>query len=131
MAEKTKWIYEKLDENGKIKSCPVNDPSGKVTGHIVFGVKAWFDENPEERKRLGWIKKILHSPKEIEYNRRTQYLVKSNRQIDEWTVEEEYHVMDKSEEMMRLQELMAEDTIFFGGDEYAYDNGTYEAGVDF
>ena len=47
-----KWSYEKL-ENGKMKHCPVNDYDGSVTGHIVFGVAAWFDENPEERKRLG------------------------------------------------------------------------------
>ena len=100
-----KWTYEKLDENGKIKAVPINDFDGSVTGHIVFGVKAWFDENPEERKRLGWIKHIHKETKDIEYNRRTQYLVRSIRQIDEWTVEDEYHIMDKSEEMMRLEEL--------------------------
>ena len=106
MAEKEKWTYQKLDETtGKIKSAPVNDYDGSVTGHIVFGVTAWFDENPEERKRLGWVKHILHETKDIEYNKRTQYLVQSIKQIDEYTVEDEYHVMDKSEEMMRLEEL--------------------------
>ena len=100
-----KWTYEKLDENGKIKYAPTNDFDGSVTGHIVFGVEAWFNENPEERKRLGWVKHIHHETKDIEYNKRTQYLVKSIRQIDEWTVEDEYHIMDKSEEMMRLEEL--------------------------
>ena len=77
-----KWTYEKL-EDGKIKYAPMNDFDGKVTGHIVFGVEAWFDENPEERKRLGWVKHIRHDTKDIEYNRRTQYLVNETRQIDE------------------------------------------------
>ncbi len=105
MADNNKWYYEKLDENGKVKSAPVNDYDGKITGHIVFGVKAWFDENPEERKRLGWVKHIQHETKDIEYNKRTQYLVPSIKQVDEYTIEDEYHIMDKSEEMMRLEEL--------------------------
>lgn len=117
-----KWSYEKLDpETGKIKYAPQNDYDGKITGHIVFGVKSWFDENPEERKRRGWIKHIHHETKDIEYNRRTQYLACSQKQIDEYTVEDEYHVMDKSEEMMRLEELTNHD--WFGnsfsiGEEY-------------
>lgn len=116
-----KWEYEKLDENGKIKYCPINDYDGKITGHIVFGVKAWFDENPEERKRLGWVKHIHHDTKNIEYNKRTQYLKRGTKQIDEYTVEDAYHVMDKSEEMMRLEELTRggfwgdDDVITFGG----------------
>lgn len=124
MAEKEKWDYQKLDEEtGKIKYAPFNDYDGSVTGHIVFGVQAWFDENPEERKRLGWIKHIRHETKDIEYNRRTQYLVPSIKQVDEYTVEDEYHVMDKSEEMMRLEELTRDgawdfyddDVIVWGG----------------
>jgi len=120
MAER--WGYEKLDENGKIKSLPLNDYDGKVTGHIVFNVKAWMDENPEERKRLGWIKHITHETKDIEYNKRTQYLKRSMKQIDEYTVEDVWHIMDKSEEMMRLEELMRggfwgdDEGIVFGGD---------------
>lgn len=116
-----KWEYEKLDENGKIKYCPINDYDGKITGHIVFGVKAWFDENPEERKRLGWVKHIHHDTKNIEYNKRTQYLKRGTKQIDEYTVEDVYHVMDKSEEMMRLEELTRggfwgdDDVTTFGG----------------
>lgn len=104
MAE-PKWTYEKLDENGKIKYVPINDFDGSVTGHIVFGVQAWFDENPEERKRLGWIKHILHETKDIEYNKYTQYLIRATKQIDEYTVEDDWKIMDKSEEMMRLEEL--------------------------
>ena len=105
MSEKT-WDYEKLDENYKIKTAPMNDCDGSVTGHIVFGVKQWFDENPGERKRLGWIKHLHADRKEVEYNHQTQYLVLQTQQIDEWTVEDVYHVMDKSEEMMRLEETL-------------------------
>ena len=117
------WEYEKLDENGKIKFCPMNDYDGKITGHIVFGVKAWFDENPEEQRRLGWVKHIHHDTKNIEYNKRTQYLKRSTKQIDEYTVEDVWYVMDKSEEMMRLEELTRggfwgdDDGIVFGGAE--------------
>lgn len=122
MADNNKWDYEKLDENGKVKYAPMNDYDGKITGHIVFGVKAWFDENPEERKRLGWVKHIQHETKGIEYNKRTQYLVQSIKRIDEYTIEDEYHIMDKSEEMMRLEELThnswaweSDEIFFYGG----------------
>lgn len=98
------WTYEKI-EDGKIKYAPTNDADGKITGRHIFGLKAWFDENPEERIRLGWVKHIHHETKDIEYNRCTQYLVISEQRIDAYTVEDVYHVMDKSEEMMRLEEL--------------------------
>lgn len=117
MADKEpKWDYQKVDENGKIKWAPMNDYDGKVTGHIVFGVKAWFDEHPEERKALGWIKHIRHDTKDIVYNKRTQYLVPSIKNIDEYTVEDEYHIMDKSEEMMRLEELCRNNAFLFDDD---------------
>lgn len=122
MADNNNWGYEKLDENGKVKYAPMNDYDGKITGHIVFGVAAWFDENPEERKRLGWVKHIHHKTKDIEYNKRTQYLVHSIKRIDEYTIEDEYHIMDKSEEMMRLEELTqnswaweSDEIFFYGG----------------
>ena len=105
MDNELKWTYEKLDEDGKIKFAPTNDYDGSVTGHIVFGVKAWFDENPEERIARGWIKHIHKDTKEIDYDHRSQYLVKTERVIDEFTIEDVYQVMDKSEEMMRLEEL--------------------------
>ena len=111
-----KWIYQKLDENGKIKYAPMNDFDGKVTGHIVFGVPAWFDEHPEERKRLGWIKHIKHETKDIEYNKRTQYLINAVKKIDEYTIEDDWHIMDKSEEMMRLEELGGRSDWLFGDD---------------
>ena len=106
--EKRTWRYEKIDEDGKLKSAPQNDYDGKITGHIVFGVPFWFDENPEERKRLGWTKHITHNPKDLnlDYDPVTQYLVKSVDIIDEYTVEDHYHIIDKSEEQMRLSELL-------------------------
>lgn len=100
-----KWTYQKLNDKGKIEYAPMNDFDGKITGHIVFGVSQWFDENPEERKKLGWIKHIHHDTKDIDYNHRTQYLVNATKQIDEYTIEDDWHIMDKSEEMMRLEEL--------------------------
>jgi len=104
------WDYEKLDENLKRKYCPINDPDGSITGRIVMGVKAWFDENPEERKRRGWIKHIKYTKEEIDekwpHNKQSQYLIKTMKQIDPYTVEDEYHVVDKTEEMMLLEELL-------------------------
>ena len=98
--------YEKLDENGKIKVCPISDFDGSITGHIVIGVRQWFDENPDEARRLGWIKHIYHTPKDlnIAYDRATQYLVKTTKQVDEWTIEDDYVVLQKSEERMRIEE---------------------------
>ena len=103
--QETYWTYEKLQEDGKVETVPTNDFDGKITGHIVFGVKQWFDENPEEARRLGWVKHIMHNEaKWVTYNKQTQYLVKSHKPIDEFTYEDVYHVMDKTEEMMRRQE---------------------------
>jgi len=106
MADKIWWTYERLDEDYKIKYAPINDFDGKATGHIVFGVKQWLDENPNEARRLGWIKHIHHSTEDIDYNRRSQYLIKTVQQIDEYTVEDVYYVMNKSEEQMRIEETL-------------------------
>lgn len=106
------WSYEKLTEQYELKTCPTNDYDGSVTGHIVYNVPAWFDENPEERKRLGWIKHIRHSKEEIreivgDWNPQTQNLVTTQKQIDAWTVEDTYHVLDKSEEQLLFEEMLA------------------------
>jgi len=45
--------YERLDENYKIIRCPTFDYDGKYTGKIIINLPAYFDENPEERIRLG------------------------------------------------------------------------------
>ena len=106
MADKEpKWHYEKLDEKGRVKWAPPNDADGKITGHHVFNLKAWFDENPEERKRLGYIKHIEHSTKDIEYDHATQYLVNAVKRVDDYTVEDDYKIFDMSEEQMRLAEI--------------------------
>lgn len=105
MAEELTWYYEKLDEKGRVKRAPTNDADGKITGHHVYNLKAWFDENPEERKRLGWIKHIEHKTKDIEYDRTCQYLVNAPKTVDEYTVEDDWKVMDMSEEQMRLAEI--------------------------
>lgn len=124
MDEKNRY-YEKLDEDYQIKRAPMNDYDGSITGKIVIGVPEWFDENPAEQRRLGWTKHITHQTKDIEYNRQTQYLVKSIKRIDEYTVEDEYHIMDKSEEMMLMEELG-------GGNGLGYSfGGITFIGVDF
>ena len=120
------WSYEKLDEKtGKKKYLPMNDFDGKVTGKIVFGVKNYFDENPGEARRLGWIKHIHHTTKEIkelvgDWNRQTQTLMTTTRQVDEWTIEDQYHVVDKSEEQILFEELQS---VSSNGDFNVYDDG--------
>ena len=123
--------YMRLKEDGTIEHCPTYDYDGKITGKIVVNVQAYFDDNPDERKRLGWIKHIEHTKDEIaeqvgEWDKQRQYLVRSLKTIDEWTVEDVYHVMDKSEEMMLLEEIsqstgtlgfMDTGIVFFGGEE--------------
>lgn len=115
-----KYHYEKI-EDGRIKACPMNDPNGSITGHIVMNVPAWFDENPEERIRRGWIKHINHYPSEIEYDKQTQYLVKSVKEIDEYTVEDVYNALDKSEEMMLLEEML--DALNYMGGGFIFTDG--------
>lgn len=110
------WHYEKLDENMNIVTCPRDDKDGSVTGKIILNVPAYFDENPDIRIALGWIKHIDHTPDEVEYNKQSQYLVSGTRQIDEYTVETVYHVMNKSEEQLHLEEMMSViwgDTVIF------------------
>lgn len=104
----TYWTYEKLKEDGKIEIVGVNknDFDKSITGHVVFGVKEWFDENPAERIHLGWVKHIHHNPEKygIEYNKQTQYLAKTVKRIDAYTCEDVYEVKYKTEDMMRRTE---------------------------
>jgi hypothetical protein len=102
--KETFWTYEKM-QDGKIKTAPRNDYDGSITGAPRFEVKQWFDENPDEARRLGWVKHIQHNiDKYVEYNKLTQYVMVSHKYIDNFTYEDEYHVLDKTEEMMRNQE---------------------------
>lgn len=113
------WTYEKYDEEtGEVKHCPERDNEGEITGKIIIGLKAYFDENPEERIALGWIKHIHYEnadpytgrpkdPQFPEYDYQTQYLTRHIQWIDEYTCEDLYTPIDKSEEMLRLEELMS------------------------
>ncbi len=105
MAEQ-KWVYEKLDENGQVKTLPANDSKGEITGKFIIGLPEYFDEHPEERIRLGWIKHIRHYSNDVEYNKQTQYVRRTIVQIDEYTVEDVYEVFDKTEEMLLLEEML-------------------------
>ena len=62
--KETWWEYERLEEDGKIKTVyqGMNDYDGKLTGVPgVYGVSFWLDENPEKARALGWVKHIHHS----------------------------------------------------------------------
>ena len=108
------YRYKKLDKDGKVQYCPLNDYDGSITGtgNCIIGLKAWFDENPEERKRLGWIKHIEYEkPSEIyedlpEYDPTLHYLSKSTEKIDEYTVKDKYYVIEKTEEMLAMEEML-------------------------
>ena len=118
----TTWHYERLEDGANLRHAPANDMDGKITGHIVYGLKAWFDEHPEERKRLGWTKHIHPDIKAVEHNPQSQYIATSIAQVDEYTVTDVYYVMDKSEEQMRLEETLNFDSeraggvVFYGGE---------------
>lgn len=105
--------YIRMGSDYKPIYCPRNDYDGSVTGHIVFEVEAWFDEHPEERKKLGWIKLIHADREEVEYNKQTQCLVLSAVPVDEYTIRQVYRVLDKSEEMMLLEDMMS--ALGYGG----------------
>lgn len=101
------WEYEKLDENYNKMFCPMNDIDGKITGHSIIGLRQWFDENPEERKRLGWVKHIHHAAKDQlgDYDTTTHFPVCTTKQVDEFTIEDEWHLLPISEDMMVFTEL--------------------------
>ena len=91
------WTYEKLNDQYEVKTCypNENDYDGSITGHFV-----------------GWIKHIKHSKEEIReivggWNPQTQNLITTLKQIDEWTVEDTYHVLDKSEDQLLFEEMLA------------------------
>lgn len=122
------WSYERLKADGKIETVSVYtiDSKKEYTGKFVFNVRAYFDENPDLWKANGWTKHITWEQKEIDekwpHNKQTQLLMKSTRNVDEHTIEDTFYVVDKSEEMMRLQELMSvvhgwdDGIVFYGAD---------------
>lgn len=122
----TYWQYEKLKDDGKVEVIGINknDFDGKITGKIVFGVKEYFDENPDEAQRLGWTKHVMHNiDKWVQYNKQTQYLVKEVKRIDPFTVEDVYHVFDKTEEMMRRSEEQSTAGIWGWNDDVEFSIG--------
>ena len=102
-----RYYYTKLDGKGEETYLPNNDYNGTITGtgKCVLNIKAWFDENPEIRKSLGYIKVITPSIDDLEYNKQTQYIEWSKAFIDEYTIMRTPHIINKSEEMLRLEEL--------------------------
>lgn len=101
------WYYEKYNpETGEVKRCPLNDLRGSITGRVVIDVPTWFDEHPDERIARGWVKHIMGSIGDLEYNPQTQYLITTTQVIDEYTVKDVYIVMDKSEDQMMMEEML-------------------------
>lgn len=98
------WKYVKFEDN-KVVELPTNDLDGKITGKCILNVKYWFDENPEERIRLGWIK-LLDDRKSLKYDKQTQLVSNRIEKVDEHTAKVVYTVIDKSEEMMFFDELI-------------------------
>lgn len=108
MAKEVTYRYEKWDaENNKVIYCPTDDKDGSVTGKFYLNIPKHFDEDPEDRIRLGWIKHIIHSEDEVEYNKQTQFIVWTTKQIDPYTIEEEPHVMTKSEDQLAFEEMLS------------------------
>ena len=103
------YEYEKYDtETGKTKSCPQDDKDGAVTGKYIMNLPRWFDENPEERIRLGWIKHITHRSDEIlDFDPQTEFIIKSCKVLDPYTVEDVLHVLKKSEEQLAFEEMLS------------------------
>lgn len=125
MLDATYWQYEHLEEDGKIKVAPINDYNGKITGKHVYGVKQYFDENPDEARRLGWIKHIMHNTRKyVQYNHQTQYLTMSHKIIDEYTYEDVYEIREKTEAMMRAHEegADADSSWVWSGDGFTIDD---------
>ena len=108
------YRYEKLDENYNKKTCPINDYDGSIsgTGHCIIGLKFWFDENPEERKRLGWIKHYYYETNKKfkedypDYDPTIHYPTCTTVNIDEYTVKDTYSFIEKNDEFLELEEKL-------------------------
>ena len=108
MAKEITYRYEKWDaEKLEMQYCPTDDKDGSVTGKFILNVPKYFDENPEERIRLGWIKHITHSEADVEYNKQTQFVIWTTKQIDPYTIEDEAHILDKSEDQLAFEEMLS------------------------
>lgn len=114
------YDYEKIVD-GKLKTVGeyTIDHDRSITGKFVVNVKAYFDENPEERIRLGWTKHI-HPDASLIYDRQTQYLVTLPKQVDAFTIVDEYHALPKTEEMLELEEMLESIGVWYDGDSDEY-----------
>lgn len=124
----TTYTYEKLVD-GKRETVGeyTIDHDKSITGKFVVNVKAYFDENQEERIRLGWTKHI-HPDRELIYDKQTHYLVTLPKQIDEYTIEDQYYALPKSEDMLELQEMLESLGVYYDG---ADDDMDTFAGIHF
>lgn len=117
------YTYEKLVD-GKRKT--VNeytiDHDKSITGKFIVNVRAYFDENPDERIRLGWTKHI-HPDNTLLYDKQTHYLVTLPRQVDEYTIVDEYHALPKTEEMLELEEMLESLGVWYDSSEDNEDDG--------
>lgn len=117
----TTYSYEKLvDGNLKTVNNYTIDHDKSITGKFIVNVKAYFDENPEERIRLGWTKHI-HPDRSVVYDKQTHYLVTLPKQIDEYTIEDQYYALPKSEEMLELEEMLESLGVWYD----AYEDNDY------
>lgn len=111
----TTYTYEKLvDGKRETVSEYTIDHDKSITGKFVVNVKAYFDENPEERIRLGWTKHI-HPDSSLIYDKQTHYLVTLPKQIDDYTIEDQYYALPKSEDMLELQEMLESLGVYYYG----------------
>lgn len=124
----TTYTYEKLvDGKRETVSEYTIDHDKSITGKFVVNVKAYFDENPDERIRLGWTKHI-HPDSSLVYDKQTHYLVTLPKQIDEYTIEDQYYALPKSEDMLELQEMLESLGVYYDG---ADDDMDTFAGIHF
>lgn len=108
------YRYERLDENNMVQHCPINDYDGSITGtgKCIIGLKMWFDENPEKRKALGWIKHYYYTKNsEVledlpEYDPTLHYLSLSTEKVDEYTTRDRYRLIEKTDQMYELEEQL-------------------------
>lgn len=107
------FYYEKRNPlTLALERAPMDDKDGSITGYPRIGLARWFNENPEKRKELGYIKHLVPDINDIEYNHQTQFIMTDVAQVDEWTVTDVYHVRNKSEEMLWFEEMYQ---TMFGG----------------
>ena len=118
--DRMEYRYERMDEKNNIQICPLNDYDGSIakTGNCIIGLKAWFDENIERRKELGWIKHYYYTKNsEVledlpEYDYMLHYLTLSTETIDAYTVRDRYHLIEKTDEDYELEEQLSTMNIY-------------------